>query len=164
LDYEKHGEGFSQRYWNNLPQALTGSPGAVLPGVSALLTQLKSDSRFSLGILTGNAKRAAEIKLQHFDLDSFFDFGGYGDHNECRNEVAQLALNSATEFLQGKLDQNKLWVLGDTVNDIKCARSISSRVVAVETGGACNETLREAAPDAQFESLADSRTFLSLFD
>ncbi len=164
LDFAEHGEQFNQVYWEHLPNSLHESNGRVLPGVVELLTQLASLPGFALGILTGNARRAAEIKLEHFQLSPFFDFGGHGDHHACRNEVAELAQSAASTHLGRRFDPRKVWVVGDTVNDIACARAIKARVIAVETGGAAPDDLRAAKPDAQFESLANCQAFLDLFE
>jgi phosphoglycolate phosphatase-like HAD superfamily hydrolase len=162
LDYPQHYDSFSSLYWSYLPEALRKTPGTVLPGVVDLLAELNQTEGFSLGILTGNAQRAAEIKLQHFGLESFFDFGGYGDDHACRNEVARLAWDSAQEFLGDRFDPANVWVVGDTVNDIRCARAIDSRVAAVETGGSSRAELIAAQPDAQFSQL-DRDAFMNLF-
>jgi phosphoglycolate phosphatase len=132
IDLE-HVDEFSQRYWNHLPRSLEQNDGWVLPGVLELLARLSDLPDVALGILTGNAERAAKIKLEHFELSQFFYFGGYGDHHACRNEVARVASQSAKQYLGERFNERKVWVVGDTVNDIRCARSIQSKVVAVET-------------------------------
>lgn len=163
LDYHQHGAEFSRQYWRNLPGSLKQTRGQVLPGVVALLERLQGDSNFSLGLLTGNARRAAEIKLTHFKLDRFFQFGGFGDDHACRNEVARQAMNSARDYLNDQFDPDQVWVIGDTVNDIRCARAIGSRVITVETGGADVSTLKEHRPDAHLKDLSDSNAFIELF-
>ncbi len=42
---------------------------------------------------------------------------------------------------------NKLLVVGDTPLDIRCARAIGAKVLAVATGGATLEELKEHNPD-----------------
>ena len=164
LDFNIHGAEFSQVYWQHLPDSLRASNGWILPGVVELLTILSSRSGFALGILTGNARRAADIKLDHFELSPFFEFGGHGDDHACRNDVAALAHAAAANHLGSQFDPEKVWVIGDTVNDITCARSINSRVIAVETGGTDPADLRAAEPDAQLATLLDCEKFLELFD
>ena len=39
-----------------------------------------------------DAERASEVKLKHFEMETFFRFCGYGDHHASRNDVAALAL------------------------------------------------------------------------
>ena len=162
LRFDDHKVEFSKRYWALLPETLKECPGVKLPGVDALLQRLGEDKQFAIGILTGNAKRAAEVKLEHFGLQSYFDFGGYGDEHACRNEVAAQARQSAVQFVGAeKFDASRLWVVGDTVNDIVCARSIASRVVAVETGGDDPAKLANAEPDLQCKNLEDVESFVT---
>ena len=162
LSYDHHREEFNESYWTKLPKTLAQCTGTVLPGVETLLQQLKRQQNVAMGLLTGNSNRAAEIKLRHFGLHHFFDFGGYGDFHSNRNDVAALARESAEQSLGSDFDADNLWVVGDTVSDIVCARSIDARVVVVETGGSEADQLNSANPDCQLPSLADSATFLNV--
>lgn len=162
LAAEQHADSFNREYWSLLPTALNQAGGFVLPGVVELLRELNQRPEFALGILTGNALTAASIKLEHFQLDSFFHFGGYGDDHACRNEVARTARQSAQQFLGAQFDPGQVWVIGDTLHDIRCARAIQAKVIAVETGGGEVEELALAGPDAQFSDLA-SADFFGLF-
>ncbi len=164
LSFDNHREEFSRRYWELLPEALQCGKGKSLPGVRTLLERISKLDHVATGILTGNAQRAAEIKLRHFELDGYFKFGGYGDLYSCRNEVAALARAAAEQHLNEQFDSNKLWVVGDTVNDIKCARSIGSRVIAVETGGCAPEELDQEKPDYQFADLSNVEPFLEAIE
>lgn len=159
-NYIAHREEFNQAYWQRLPAMLHEVDGNSLPGAKTLVQQLSQHRECQLGILTGNAKRAAEIKLDHFDLAKYFKFGGYGDDFACRNEVARLAHESAQQHLGEAFSQEHVWVIGDTVNDIVCARSINAKVLAVETGGANRADLEAAEPDAIMETLEDSGQFM----
>ena len=51
-------------------------------------------------------------------------------------------------------------MIGDTVNDITCARSIGAKVVAVETGGGKREDLLAANPDRIYQTLPSPGAFL----
>ncbi|MFK7766666.1 MAG: HAD family hydrolase [Mariniblastus sp.] len=161
LDYDAHRDDFNAGYWGLLPQRLKECDGEILPGAVSLLEHLHGREKVALGILTGNSKRAAQIKLEHFGLDGYFEFGGYGDHHSERNDVAGLARAAAEEFLGQRFVGDQLWVVGDTVNDITCARSIQSRVVAVETGGSDPDVLRAASPDLQLKNLDEIEAFVS---
>lgn len=164
LSFDEHREAFSRRYWELLPGALSSAPGELLPGVMELLTQLEANPEIELGILTGNAKRAAELKLEHFGLRKFFGFGGYGDHHASRNDVATLALQAAQKAVGDAFEPSQLWVVGDTVNDVVCARWIDAKVIAVETGGSDPVELRASSPDCQLATLRQSKDFLMAID
>jgi len=113
------------------------------------------------GILTGNVRRAAEIKLKHFGLSEYFLFGGYGDEHADRNDVAADAQMSASKFLGNRFDSKKIWVIGDTGNDVRCARSIGAYSLAVETGGESSELLTSSKPNMQLRDLEDAEAWLS---
>jgi len=163
IEFAPHFWPYSELYWQHLPDSLMSNPGGPLPGIFELLTAISQEPNFAVGVLTGNGKRAAEIKLRHFELDSYFSFGGYGDHHGCRNEVARLAHSAAAEHLRERFDPGSVWVIGDTIHDIACARSIGAKAIAVETGGGSREELAAAGPDAQFQML-EAESFLALFD
>lgn len=160
LSFDEHRTEFNDRYWSKLPETLIQCPGILLPGVKELLIELHRDDNVAVGILTGNSKRAAEIKLRHFEIDQYFEFGGFGDIHSNRNDVAALARLSAEECLAHDFEPERLWVVGDTENDIACARSIAANVVAVETGGVSAEKLSDARPDVLFSTLANTAAFL----
>jgi phosphoglycolate phosphatase-like HAD superfamily hydrolase len=53
-------------------------------------------------------------------------------------------------------------VLGDTLHDIRCARSIGARVVAVPTGQTPSDVLRGGEPDLLVETLGEVGPILEL--
>jgi phosphoglycolate phosphatase len=162
IDLETHLGAFKELYWQYLPESLNERPGVVLPGVNDLLEQLSVRQDCALGIVTGNTSRSAEIKLKHFGLADYFSFGGYGDVHADRNDVARQAKRSAQSSLGDKFDAARMWVVGDTVHDVRCARAIDSKVIAVETGGVERAELISAGPDLLVETLVDSQAFFDL--
>ena len=159
-DYRQHRAAFDREYHRRLPEVLTQLPGQVLPGVRRLLRSLQARPDVALGIVTGNGRLAAEAKLAHFGLQEYFEFGGFGDVHIDRNDVARMALQAAATRLNGKLVRDQVWVIGDTVNDIRCARAIGARVVAVETGGVGADVLRAAGPELVVRDLSDTDQLL----
>ena len=159
-DYQQYRGEFDRLYWDKLPGVMEKSGGFLLPGVVELLEELAAASDVALGILTGNARVPADIKLKHFGIDRYFSFGGYGDDYSNRNQVASVAVEAARSQLQESFDADQVWVIGDTVNDIACARSVGAKVIAVETGGGTHDELVLAAPDAIFADLSNPSDFL----
>ncbi len=155
IDNEADHSGFVQTYCDLLKTSLKKNDGEVLPGVFGLLDQLNELPNVALGILTGNGKQAAQIKLEHFELSEYFLFGGYGDDHRDRNDVAGQAARAAEDFLGERFNSSKVWVIGDTVNDIRCGRSIGAKVLAVETGGDSPELLNKKNPDLQSNDLSN---------
>lgn len=146
---------FMATYCEFLETKLANDGGEVLPGVMKLLDALQDRDDVALGIVTGNARQPANIKLVHFGLDHYFDFGGYGDDFADRNDVAAVAATEAQRTLGDAFDTSQVWVVGDTVNDIRCARSIGAKVVAVETGGDNRTVLENASPEFLLADLSD---------
>ena len=136
--------------------------GEVLIGVLEAIEQLHTCSRSHLGLLTGNIQAAAEAKLRYYELWDFFHFGGYGDHHVSRDNVAEVALANACGHLNQSIDPRDVWVIGDTQNDIRCAKAIGANSVAVATGGFSVDQLAEANPDFLLEDLRPSEIVAAL--
>jgi phosphoglycolate phosphatase-like HAD superfamily hydrolase len=147
-------------YLKRLPSALASHRGAVLPGVAALLEQLRARGRAALGLLTGNLREGARLKLGHYGLFEHFAFGGFGDHHLDRDEVAREALEAARAHLNGSVHLERTWVIGDTPLDVRCARAIGARVAAVATGWHSLAELEAARPDLLLPDLSDPRPLL----
>jgi phosphoglycolate phosphatase len=130
------------------------------------LEQLSVRGDVAIGLLTGNVREAARRKLEHYKLWQWFPFGGFGDEHTDRNDIAAAALVAGRKHLNGNgaADPVQLVVIGDTLNDIRCARSIGARCVAVPTGRTSTETLRGGNPDVLVDTLEDSAAIMALFD
>lgn len=152
------------RYMVILEEALRTRPrGALKPGVRSLLDRLAGDDRWGVGLLTGNIRHGAEVKLRHFGIWEHFAFGAFGDDSEDRNALAPVALRRAREALGAAVPPENVFVVGDTIRDIACARAGGMRAVAVATGGDTYETLAAHKPDLLFDSLEDTETVLARF-
>jgi phosphoglycolate phosphatase-like HAD superfamily hydrolase len=148
-------------YLRHLPACLRRCDGRVLPGIAPLLEQLAGRRDVAVGLLTGNLRAGARVKLGHFGLFDYFAFGGYGDEHLDRDDVAREALAAVRQRLNGAVDPGRIWVVGDTPLDIACARAIGARVAAVATGWHSREELAEHAPDLLLPDLADPTPLLA---
>src|SRR5207302_9949904 len=106
------------------------------------------------------ARAGARAKLGHFGLHEQFAFGGFGDHHLERDDVAREALDSTRQHLGGCVALDRVWVIGDTPLDVRCARAIGARVAAVATGLHPLEELAAAKPDLLLPDLSDPRPLL----
>jgi phosphoglycolate phosphatase len=140
--------GFYDSYVFLLDHYLQQAEGRLCPGVEQFLDALEQHPTPPLlGLLTGNIRLGAEIKLRHFGLWHRFRLGAFGDDHEDRNVLAAVALRRARELLGDNLPPNEVLVVGDTVHDIACARAVGARVLAVATGGDSMTDLAAARPD-----------------
>ena len=146
---------FFERYVFVLEHLLAHTTtGGVFPGVSTFIADARSLPRPpAIGLLTGNVRLGAEIKLRHFDLWERFETGAFGDDHEDRNQIAAIAHERGSRLLKEKLRGEQILVIGDTPRDIECARAIGAKMLAVATGGATFEQLKAHQPDWLVENL-----------
>jgi len=160
---EKHGrpitngnvDAFLDRYVALLPEELPKRSGRVLPGVRQLLEELSEEPDKTLGLLTGNLKRGAQLKLEHYDLWQFFPFGAFADDHHDRNALGPCALARAVAHAGFDFRPEQVDVVGDTGHDISCGKAFGARTVAVATGSWPRERLAEYKPDFLFDDLGN---------
>ncbi len=127
---------FLDDYLHWLAVYLEECTGRVLPGVVAALEAVKALSEPPvLGLLTGNIRLGAELKLRRYGLWDAFELGAFADDAEDRNAIAAVALRRGIEHLGRTLRGDEVLVIGDTPHDITCARAIGAPCLAVATGG-----------------------------
>ena len=63
----------------------------LMPGARELLEALDAHDHLHLALLTGNYREAAEIKLQHFEIWDFFEWGAFSDDAADRNALVPIA-------------------------------------------------------------------------
>jgi phosphoglycolate phosphatase len=149
-------------YLQRLPAALAKHNGRVLPGIAALLQTLAERDDVAVGLLTGNIREGAHVKLGHFGLNDHFAFGGFGDHHWERDDVAREALAAIHGLHGNTVPLQRVWVIGDTPLDVQCARAIGARVVAVATGLHTVDQLRATEPDLLLADLSDHAPLLGM--
>lgn len=152
-----------EAYLRELPISLKSAGGTVLPGIPALLERFHRREGIVQGLLTGNVRRGAQTKLEHFGLWDFFGPGGFGDLHADRNEVARIALDAVSTHLGRRANAADVWVIGDSPHDVTCARAIGANVLAVATGWHSAEELRICGADALLDDLSDTGRVLELF-
>lgn len=160
-DTVEHRRRLLDAYLRHLPTHLQLRRGQVLPGVQSLLDRLQTLDRTAVGLLTGNIRAGAEVKLGHFGLSERFAFGGFGDRHVDRDDVAREALAEVQSRFGTQLSMDQVWVLGDTPLDVRCARAIGARVAAVATGWHSLEELAAEKPDLLFKDLTDPTELLA---
>ncbi|MGH7940959.1 MAG: HAD family hydrolase [Limisphaerales bacterium] len=131
-----------------------GSPRAC-EGVQGFLAALDAlPAPPLIGLLTGNIRLGAEIKLRHCGLWEPFKMGAFADDSEDRNLIAVAARRRGNRLLGRQLRGDQIVVIGDTAHDIRCGRHIGAKVLAVATGGAAIEELEGHQPDWAVKNLS----------
>lgn len=147
-------------YLGCLSRRISLHSGMLLPGISPVLEALHVRPEVVLALLTGNLARGAEIKLQHYGVWKFFEFGAFADDHHDRNELGKFARSRASGRHGIEFPPERIFVIGDTPRDIECGRAISARTVAVATGHYSFDELASHAPDFLFEDLSETQRVL----
>jgi len=142
-----------------LPGTLATSGARVLPGVLEILVRATGHPGVAQGLLTGNLRRGAQAKLGFHGLWEHFPIGAFADDSEARNELGPHALRRARGHWGVDFPAERVWVVGDTPHDIRCARAFGARVLAVATGSTSAPDLAAHNPDAVLEHLGDPGDF-----
>lgn len=152
-------------YLHHLAERIGKHDGTVLPGILPLLEALRERPDAVLALLTGNVRRGAEIKLSHYRVWEFFEFGAFADDHHDRNQLGHFARQRAKEHHGEDFPPERIFVLGDTPRDIECGRAIGAKTVAIATGQYSANALAEHRPDFLFPNLADTQAVIAaLFD
>lgn len=131
----------------------------ILDGIPELLKSLRQSPDVFLGLLTGNIKEGAKIKLEHFDLWNYFPVGAFGDEHPDRNEIAKIALERSSRHFNRIFDD--IFVIGDSLNDIACAKAIHAKSVIAATGSHSIEELFVERPYSLFKTWKDTAAVLN---
>lgn len=130
--------------------------GHTYPGVPEVLEALHEADAVINSLLTGNLEANAAVKVGAFGLDRWLDFesGAYGsDPHERRSDLVAIARErAATRYGE----PTGVVLVGDTPLDVLAAREAGARAVAVATGFAEFDALRESEPDVLLQDLSDT--------
>jgi phosphoglycolate phosphatase-like HAD superfamily hydrolase len=134
----------------------------ALDGAREALEALERSPRYLNSLLTGNVLPAARLKLSLVGLADFFRLpGAFGEDSHDRRDLPALARERINKHLGLELRPEQFVVVGDTPNDIACARHFGARAVAVATGRSHTAAdLAAHAPDAVLPDLTDTALLL----
>jgi phosphoglycolate phosphatase-like HAD superfamily hydrolase len=135
----------------------------LLPGVRETLEALAAHPRYESALVTGNIKPMAQLKMELMGLDHFFTLpGAFGEESHNRRVLPARAAERIRKHLDMDLAPEQFIVIGDTPNDIDCARHFGARAVAVGTGRLIsNEEVLKHNPDKFLPDLSDVDLVLS---
>jgi phosphoglycolate phosphatase-like HAD superfamily hydrolase len=150
------------RYEDLLPHTLPTRQGRVLPQVREILDALRARADVQSWLLTGNTRRGAQAKLSHYGLWHYFADGAFAEDTRARATIAERALELARTC--GPLEEEAIFVIGDTPHDVECANAINVRTIAVATGGYSLEELAPHGPWRMFAELPPPAQFVALVE
>jgi phosphoglycolate phosphatase len=151
-----------RRYESLLPEYLPLKQGQVFPNVREILEYIKDRQDIRSYLLTGNTRGGARAKLTHYDLWKYFPDGAFAEDTQSRATIAARALELARRH--GPVNDEKIFVIGDTEHDVTCANAIGARTIAVTTGGYTAEELEAHRPWRVFSQLPRPAEFVRLIE
>lgn len=131
--------------------------GNAMVGVPELLARLAEEETVAQTVLTGNTMANAAVKLKAVGLDRWLDLaiGAYGSDHADRLELVPIALDRARRVRGLDVGPSLTWVVGDSANDLACARAGGVRCLLVATGRTLFDDLAPLGADALLPDLSD---------
>jgi phosphoglycolate phosphatase-like HAD superfamily hydrolase len=158
-DADRHLDAYKDLYLAELEAELPSAETyvKVLPGMRELVDELSKRPDVIVGLLTGNYRRAVELKLKAAGLDKdVFRVGAFAEDGRERSDLVAVAIERAGHRGTGQIDDGRQVILvGDTPRDISCARQAGCRVLAVASGQYSVEQLAQHGPDRVVRDLSD---------
>ena len=156
-------------YHRLLPQYLQERQGRLMPNVAETLAYFAGQEGFTTCLLTGNTITGAYAKLNRYGIDKYFDshYAVCGELSEDRDELAKIALRRLQLLHPDEeITGGDVFFIGDTPNDIKCAKAISARCLVVLAGSTyTREQLAECEPWKILDELpADPKELAQMFN
>lgn len=118
--------------------------------------QALTKTDYYLSMITGELSLGAQYKLEKLGLWQYFQTGGFGEDSLTRFGIAEAALKKAESHFNTSFDA--MYIIGDTLLDIRTARHIGAKVMSITTGSNTREELMGENPDRivdTFEELRD---------
>lgn len=146
---------------SHMSRLLETIPMWAIPGAMEAVESLRSRADAHLGVLTGNVESTALFKLKAVGFEpDWFPVRAFGHEAIHRNDLPPLALKRAETLHQRPFAAEEVWIIGDTVADVECARAHHLNVVAVTTGFQSRDDLAAAGPDYLIDNLSELQGIL----
>ncbi|MBF0515931.1 MAG: HAD hydrolase-like protein [Nitrospirae bacterium] len=149
-------------YLQRLKVEINNDKTHIKPGITPLIERLHG--RHAIGLLTGNLRLGAEIKLSSLDLWRHFKAGAFGDLHEDRNLLLPVAVDDVHKQTGARFQFSQCVIIGDTPRDVECGKTHGAFTIAVATGPYTSSQLRETGADAVLEDLSDTEAVIALID
>ena len=109
--------------------AESGEPFEILRGVREILAETDENPKFVNALLTGNLSVAAKIKLSSIGIWQYFENApnAFGEISHNRSDLAIAAGQLFNEQYKFNFAPEQFIVIGDTPNDIACARHFGAK-------------------------------------
>ncbi|HOW59475.1 MAG TPA: HAD family hydrolase [Candidatus Omnitrophota bacterium] len=133
----------------------------LMPGVPELLEFLSQRKEFLLALGTGNFEEAGWMKLERGNIHHHFKCGGFASDASKRPDILKTAIRRSEKLAGQPFSKENIYVIGDTLHDVRAARQLDLKSIVVTTGNTPKEDFREAPPDYLLKDLRDRAAFLA---
>lgn len=145
-----------QRYIDLLPSEI---PEDTSPWLCENVPNILAEAvhrGFSLAVVTGNVREAAEIKLGAVGLSRFFPAGAYGSDASERWKLIPIASGRAESHYGLGFSSEETYMIGDSARDIDAAKKAGVKSISVATGLAPYSRLSAKNPDFLISDLSSA--------
>lgn len=157
---EKHNKVFTEDKWNTflnvyeeqLEKFKSSDVWRSNADSVEFINKLKN-TKHKLSLITGELSIGASYKLKKIGIWDYFITGGFGEHALTRFGIADEALKNAKEIFNNDFDE--IFIIGDTVLDIKTARHIGAKVISITTGSNTRDELLKEKPDYIIDNFSE---------
>ncbi|MBF0554558.1 MAG: HAD family hydrolase [Nitrospirae bacterium] len=153
-------DSIKEQYLNHLRLEIDNDKRHIKPGIAALIEGLRGKNR--IGLLTGNLRAGAEIKLSSLGLWQHFEGGAFGDKHEDRNRLLPIAVEDFYKNTGVRFSYSQCVIIGDTPKDVDVGKAHGAFTIAVATGPYTAGELAGAGVDVVFNDLSDTNAVLAL--
>lgn len=108
-----------------------------------------SKKDYNLSLITGELSIGAKYKLEKLGVWKYFPTGGFGEDGLRRFDIAETALEKSKKIYN---EPSEIYIIGDTILDIKTARHLGAKVISITTGSNTREELERENPDYLIDS------------
>ncbi len=155
LDPETHAEALIQAYLESLPEAFQSGYSALIPGVEKMIERAAVSPAFAQGLLTGNLRKGAQIKLGQFQLWDYFTFGAFADDGFDRMDLPPVTQQYIADSFGHGFPADQVVLIGDTEHDIACAKALGARSLGIASYPGAQDRLASAGADLIVEDFKD---------
>jgi phosphoglycolate phosphatase-like HAD superfamily hydrolase len=130
-NYDDSWNKFKKEYITNLSKACNNSHNWELFNKADYAIKLLYKIS-NIGLVTGNIKEGAMIKLKQFKLSKYFKTGSYGDDAQDRDLLVKNAIINCKNKFKINFPDKNIYLFGDTYKDVESALSNNITPVLID--------------------------------
>jgi phosphoglycolate phosphatase-like HAD superfamily hydrolase len=135
-------------------RSIKGKKLEKIANIERLIKLLRKNG-IVIGLLTGNTPGKSEAKLRSAGLWKYFKIGAFGDATIKRSKLVPIAIKNAKNETGTTFRKGNVFLIGDTIRDVRCAKEGKVKSIAVATGKESIEQLKNEKPDYLFKDFSN---------